>query len=229
MLWWILAGIAALITLVCLTPLRLTVTMDEDCAVTVRLTAFGVCILHVPKKKRAVRLSDYTPRAIKRRQKKQQAKLRKQRKKEQKKSKSSDRTTSEPTAKQPSLLTQLGSITDLVKTIAARALHRCRVRVVRLKVTVATGDAATTALLYGAATSALAFLTEALFQFSNLTLQDEADFGVAADFVGNRTRADVKIHFHLRAWHLLDIVLSAVPALLRHQQGSKTTDTPPLP
>ena len=197
MLWYILAAILALLLFVLFIPLSLSVTVDETGEKTLKGRILGFCVYRSPKRKRRVRLSDYSPRAMERRERKALAKAAKKKK----------RQTGAQTkqADQRGLAEQITDIADLARLILRRSLYHARVDVESLAITVASSDAAKTALLYGAVSAALAFLTETLDQFSHLRIRKAERYGVAADFSSDRTRADVRLHFRLRVHHLIRI------------------------
>ena len=150
MLWYILIGIVALVWLLLLIPLSLTVVVDEDGNRRTYGRVMGIIVYRSPKKERPVRLSDYSPRALKRKQKKEQRARIKEMRKQRKKSVAPKKTTSD---EKPSLIEQISLIGKLAQTVLRRSLYHARVDVERLAITVASSDAAKTALLYGATCS----------------------------------------------------------------------------
>lgn len=207
MLWYILLGVAALFLVILCIPLSLTVSMDESGVLRLVGRVLGVPVYRSPRRERPVKLSDYSPRALRRREKREQRRRYKALKKQlRKQSKSVDKSKTAPT---PDKKAPLGEKIDFIKTLAeavlTRSLKHARVDVASLAITVATPDAAGTAILYGSVCAALAGLTEALHQFSHLRIRDAAHFGVAADFTSERTTARIRIHFRLRVGHVLDI------------------------
>lgn len=207
MVWYILLGIAALLLVILCIPLSLTVSLDESGALRLVGRVLGIPVYRSPKREKPVKLSDYSPRALRRREKREQKRRRKAIKKQQhKQAKSAGKA---KTASAPDKSASLGDKLDFIKTLAEavlkRSLKHARVDVESLAITVATPDAARTAILYGSTCASLAGVTEALHQFTHWRIRDAARYGVAADFTSERTRADIRIHFRLRVGHVLDI------------------------
>ncbi len=218
MLWYILIGVFAFAFLLLLIPLSLTVMLDEQGNTQLRGRVLGICVYRSPKKERPIKLSEYSPRALKRKQKKARhahiKALQKQQKKAAKQQKKNRSPSSTTLNTKLSLTEQISLIRDLAQTVLRRSLHHARVDVERLTITVATPDAAKTGILYGAVCSALAFLTETLHNFSHLHIRHPDRYGVTADFVGDKCRADIRLHFRLRVHHVLHIAMHTLTRLI---------------
>jgi hypothetical protein len=218
MIWYVLVTLLALLLLLLLVPLSLSVKMNEQGELKLRARVLGICVYRSPKRAKRVRLSDYSPHALRRREKKAERARQRALSRAQKKKATAPSTA--PSSGEP-LISQISSVTELVSLIARRTLFHARVRVDALAITVATPDAARTALLYGAACSALAFLTEALHQFSHLHISHPEHYGIAADFSSEHSRADVRIHFRLHVHHVVRIAAHTLAALIRRNIKSK--------
>ena len=223
MLWYIVAGIVLFLLLLLFIPLSLTVTLSEDGALKLCGRVLGFAVYRSPKKERPFDPRRYTPRALRRRERTEQRKLRrKQRRAARKKSKQkqSDKHDAKK-SRDMSLSDTVSLIGDIASTVLHRSLKHARVRVDRLAITVATPDAAQTAILYGGVCAALTALTEVLNSFSHLRIHDAAYYGVAVDYTSERCRADVRIRFALRVHHVISIairtVLRAVDRMMKHK------------
>lgn len=212
MIWYVLASLVALLLLLLTVPLTLSVRINEQGEKVLFGRIFGICVYRSPKKRKKVRLSDYSPRALRRRERKARRALAKSQKKQ-------DIRTRKPTEqkKDVPLLEQISSVADLASRILRRSLHHARVTVDSLCITVATPDAARTAVLYGAVCSALSLLTEALHSFSHLRIRDPKKYGVAVDFTSEKMRADIRLHFSLRVHHVIRIAWHTLMALMRRE------------
>jgi hypothetical protein len=122
----------------------------------------------------------------------------------------------------------MGEILDLVQLICRlvsavirRFFHHLRINVARLKVKVATGDAATTAIAYGAATQAINVLFPLLESIPTLSLPKSSELSVEADFLSDTPELDVMFSFSLRVWHLFSVAFSALGAFLKHWFSKK--------
>lgn len=213
MLWYILAGILLLLLFLLFIPLSLTVSLSEDGALSLCGRVLGFVVYRSPKKKRPFKPSDYTSRAMRRREQTRAARKKKPEKQNDK-----------PNVKKSKDMS-LGDTISLVRDIASTVLHRslkhARVRVDRLAITVATPDAAQTAILYGGVCAALAALTEVLNNFSHLHIRDAAYYGVAVDYTSERCRADVRIRFTLRVHHVINIAIRTVIRAVGHMMKHK--------
>lgn len=203
------ACIFALMLLFLAAPVTLTVVMNDEHGFRLRGRILGLSFYRHPEKKKRVRLSDYSERAMKKKQEKQNKKER-------------SAPSLPPPADDAPLTEKLSFATELASTVLRRSLSLAHVRVRRLTITVGSSDAATTALLYGVVSPALAFLLETLEQFSHLHISRNARVGVAADFTADRTRTDIHLRFRLRVIHLIIIALhSMIKTASHHSRVSK--------
>lgn len=203
---YILAALILLIGALLAIPASVSVEYRDE--VRVALSLLGLRLWQHPKKKKPVRLSDYSPRTIERRRrrdarKKQWALLKKQKKERAK-----------PTAKKETapkkkrgLLESVSLIRKIASVILARTAKHTRIELRRLDITVATDDAAKTALLFGAVNQAAIGLTELLEQSGNLHVPHNARVSVRSDFSAQKSTADVCVIFTLRVWQLLDVAI----------------------
>ena len=162
----------------------------------------------------------------KKRLKKEEAKTKKASKKEA------------PAEKKKKTLPEILDMITMVRTITAKVIakfwKRLRIDIARLRIRVATGDAASTAIAYGAVTGAINTLFPLLEKVKNFDLPSQKNIDVVADFVGEDLEADVKISFSLRVWHVFNIALSALFSFIGHQfkkmaksdNGTSHTDIP---
>ncbi len=217
----IIGGLTLLI--VGLASLRATITLEYKEEVTVRLRVLCFKLRLVPAKKKKVDPKDYTPKKFRRMLEKKRKKelkkwqkrqLKKQKKQQKKADKEAERQAvkngAAPTKQQRTLLDNLGLIKAILDDIPPRFLRRLQVKLSRIIVTVASDDAAKTAVMYGAAAQTVAYIVAFLDQMSRLKYAPEAEVAVNADFLAEKPSADVKISVAVRVWHILDILLEAV-------------------
>ena len=111
----------------------------------------------------------------------------------------------------------------MIRSIAAEVIHRfvkhLRIDVARLKLKIATGDAATTAIAYGAVTQSVNLLLPVLAQVKNFRLPDPTDLDIQADFTAEESEADVELSFSLRVWHVFHVAFGALGRFLKHRFG----------
>ena len=111
-------------------------------------------------------------------------------------------------------------ILAIVKVFFGRFGHHLHIDLTRLRLTVATGDAAKTAILYGAVCQSLAYLLALLDRITHLRAPSP-DVDVTADFLGEKSSADVKIVLSLRLGGALSILVSVAVAFLKAKMDQK--------
>ena len=107
-------------------------------------------------------------------------------------------------------------VSDLAVTVIGRFFKHLRIKVARIKVTIATGDAATTAIAYGAVSQSLNVLMPALESVKNFENLDKADIKIDLDYAAEAPAIDIKLGFSIRVWHVFDIAFSALGRLIKH-------------
>lgn len=201
---YIIAGVLALFVLLLFLPVRLSLTYSDE--LSLRLSYLFFRFPLYPKEKK-VRLSDYTPKKLR----KKKRKLRKERRLEnaakahKKKPKS---------IKQQ--LRQIRLLLHILKNTYQSILSSVKVRVHRLYITVATDDAAKTALLYGVAAQSTAYLMELLNDWTATTAKQGA-VNVVADFCHNESSLDAAIVFSVTPFSLLALGLRATFLFLKYK------------
>ncbi|MBO5938323.1 MAG: DUF2953 domain-containing protein [Clostridia bacterium] len=216
---------AILLFFVFLLSLKATITIAYADEVTLSVRVLCVKIKILPKKakkgprsmskKKAEKLRT---KARKKAQKKREAALAKAEAKKQKKEAAKQ--------KPKKSMSEILDIISMIRSIAAEVIRRffkhLRIDVARVRVKVATGDAATTAVAYGAACTALNILLPVLSEVKNFSLPREEDFCVEPDFLGDTPTLDVKLSFSLRVWHLFSLAFGALSKFLKHQFKKST-------
>lgn len=205
---WILVGILALLTLLLMTHLCLHVKYEEEFSVTLRV--LGIDIPLYPRKKKRVNLSDYSRRALRKKQKKAAKKAAKKKPK-QKTAKGQTAQNKEPTG-------VLTFLRRFLRIVLEKTLGYLRIRVKHLRVRVATGDPASTAILFGAVNSAVIYLLEVLDRFGKFDRKRSAELSVTPDFTATETKVDIYLVLSLRVWQILAILFRT---FLIHLQNQK--------
>ena len=90
-----------------------------------------------------------------------------------------------------------------------------KIRVLRYKIIIGTGDAAKTALLYGAAEQATAYLFAVLGENINFAFSKKNSL-VWVDFTSEKTTADVKIDVSVNVFGALAMILPTFMAYMRN-------------
>ena len=232
----ILLGFLLLIILLLLCPVRLRIALHGEGEISIRAQALCFALFRYPKKKKPFRQKDYSPRALARRQRKLERTQAKQQKKLQKKQSRAAAKKRKPTAtgsgaskKKSTLPEKLKLIGSLLREIPGPLFRYARIDLVALDVRIATGDAATTALAYGAACPAASYLLEGLHEFSNLHIHHPDRICVAPDFEAQKTSATLDLRLRLLLWQLLAVGLKTIVRLNAPTAGHTKRTKRPTP
>lgn len=200
--------IVALLFLLFLLFIRLRVCLIYTGEVRVFLRILFLRIPIYPRKKQ-VRVKDFSYKRLKKRKKKPTEVAEKEPAPQKKKATASE---------------QLALFTELVTSLYKRFLKYFRLDVHRLRITVATADAAETAILYGVASQGLAYLLAFLDRHTNLHPACRADIGVYADFIGQKSSADCNLTFSLRVYQLLHLGVKFAWVFLKKKSKSTSPE-----
>ncbi len=214
--------------------LKIKVVLDmpspEDISLIVKI--LGIPIRILPSKPKRIKLSRYSKKAMEKRRlaetekaklkakKKEEKKQKKLKKEEEEKArleklKKEGKTPPEKKEKKydPTAITLVDNINAATAALGkffVRFGRRFRIDVSRIVINVATGDAASTAIMYGATVPAVMALIALLEKITNLKGIDKADIRVKCDYLSSSTTVDVKIAFSIRPYHLFDMLFSAL-------------------
>ena len=206
---WILLGIFALLALLLSLKLCFHIEYREELAVTVRV--LGIPISLYPRKQKRVDPSDYSLRALGKKRKKAARKAAKKKRKRQDTTESSTRKPKEPTG-------VLTFLRRFLRIVLEKTFGYLRVRVERIRVTVATGDPASTAILFGAINASVIYLLEMLDRFGKFDGKRTAELSVKPDFTATQTKMDIHLVLSLRIWHVFAILFRV---FLTHLENKK--------
>lgn len=113
---------------------------------------------------------------------------------------------------------------QLVRALSAVLVRRCgkhlRLHAARIHLYVATGDAATTAIAYGAVSASLAYLIAALEKVMKVRAR-RGDVSVVADYLSETPRADVKLHFSIPLGSALALLIALALAYLKKRRAQR--------
>ena len=114
---------------------------------------------------------------------------------------------------------------DLVKKLVffffSRFFRHFRIDLTRLHIVIGTDEAAKTALLYGVAVQAVAYVLAFLDRYANLHGLAKRDVYVDTDFLSEEIKVDIKIAFSLRLWHLFHIAFGALGRFIKNRLAVK--------
>ena len=209
---YIIGGIFLLIFGFLMLRAEVIIIYAEEFGLAVRVC--GITVRIMPRKPKKVRPGDYTSKKIAQREAKAKKKAEKAaaKKKEKKVRKEADKAKKAELKKQGKLKKKpLGDIISLilalVKTAVSRFAKHLRVRVARLHISVATGDAAKTAITYGMISQSASYIAALLDSTGTLRYPARSDVDIHADYLSEKTAADIEIGFSLCVWQLFDILI----------------------
>lgn len=153
----------------------------------------------------------------KKQQKKALAKKEKEKAKETKEKKSISETISD-----------IKLITDIALAVIKKFFGHLQIRLTRIKIVIATGDAATTAIAYGAITQSLNILLPVLESVKNFKKLKKTEIDIKTDFLADSPTVDVEISFAIRVWHVFDVAFAALGKFIKSKlktMSQATEDT----
>ncbi len=101
-------------------------------------------------------------------------------------------------------------VLELVKRLFVSFGKHLRITAARMRIKVATGDAATTAIAYGAVCQSVAYIVEILYNITNFRVKKSDDINVTADFAAIKSELDLKLIFRLRVWHVFAMLFAVL-------------------
>lgn len=219
----VLLIIVAILVFILLLKVKITIAYKDELALTV--TVLGIPLRILPSKPKKVRVWRYSLRRMRKKEAKRRLAAAKRAKanrekaaaKKQHKAKQKEAKKNQPKAP---LSETIHMILALVKTVFARFGRRLHIDIARLRLVVATGDAAQTAILWGAVCPAVGALLEILDRITNLRTVKNCEIDVTPDFTAPSFTADICISFSLRVWHLFDIAFAALFSFLKNKPAA---------
>ena len=241
---YVLLGIVAFFAFLLSLKANVRLEFNEELILTV--SVLGIKIKILPGKEKPININEYTfEKHQNRLRQKYEAQLEKQKKKEAKKAakakKKAEKKAETPEQKKARKAVPKRSISDWINIAVGilaiffkKFTKHFRIKVARLKVNVATGDAASTAIVYGAVVQSVAYLIEIISQVTNVDGLEKADIDVKADYLSEKTTLDLCFVFSLRVWHLFDILFGVIGRAIKRfistspkKKASQNTDAIP--
>ncbi|MBQ9098214.1 MAG: DUF2953 domain-containing protein [Clostridia bacterium] len=206
----IVIGICVLFILLLLSlRVRITILYRDGAELTVRLLFLKFRIYPHDK---PVKWKNYSPKKAAR------IAARKAKRAEKKAARKAKKAAKKQTDKELQAAGKKEKVTFAEKLVSVRALaaalirktHRhLRLKAARIHIKVATGDAASTAVLYGVVCQSLAYLLALLDRVTKLKASP-TDVSVTADYLADWPSADIKLQFSIRVWGVLAVAIASV-------------------
>ena len=219
---YIFIGIVLALFLLLSIKAKVKLEFNEELKVTVQVLCFNIQVAP-PKEKKPVKIRDYSFEKHQKRLRSNYDKyLKKQEKKEQKKAKKAeakakkaekkklDKQNNVKKAPQRTPLDWINIAGAVIGALFSKFAKRLHIKVARLKIKVATGDAASTAILYGAVIQSVAYIIEILERITNVDGLKKAEISVEPDYLSEETSLDLCFIFSLRIRHVFGILFGTL-------------------
>lgn len=214
----ILGSLLLLIIGIMLLRIRITIEADTTARVYLKILFFRIKLF--PKEKKPPKLKHYTPKKIAKREakkrKKAEAKFNKKLKKKQKKQQEKEKASEEKKRMTLSDITELISLVlSLVKTFFLKLGKHLRLDLTKIHITVASDNAAKTALEYGAITNGVSALCDLLESSLKVKPKGTKDIIVSVDFLSEKPTIDIVASASLRVWQIFNIAFAVIIELVK--------------
>lgn len=211
----VIAAIFLLFFLLSQLSYRLVIDYREQFHIYLQILGF-IKIPLIPGRAEKWKYSRYTDKAIAKRQKKEQ-------KKAEKKDKTQDEK-EERSSSSRTLTDNISLILELVKVFSERLFKHVRLKLSHINISLATSDAASTAILYGVVSPSVAYLLQYLDTLPTVKTPSPSEVSVYPDWTGEQTKVNIKIVISLRTWQFFDIIFRSFSRYLKI--GRKTSTKP---
>ncbi len=216
---WIVISLAVLI--IALLSLNFKLHLKIDGTTHIRAGVGPVVFILLPKKKKKIRLKDYTYKRYKKNLEKKRnkllkkaEKLDKKRKAEELKKKAAEAVKDKTEAPEEKLFT-LSSLLEFAAEQFPKAVSKLKINVKKLIVKVGGNDAAIIALDYGKLEAAVSLLMELLDNKTRLSKIKEGSVLVYADFLAEKTTVELDISVKIRGFSIVGLALSSLVWLIK--------------
>lgn len=216
----VLSALVAFFVLLFLLRVRVVLIAD-DAGVRLRLRVLCFTVPLYPGKR--VDPRKYSPERVKKREAKKAKKAARKAKKAAKRKKpTATAPKKEPKASEaPMTLTEkLTLIRKLLAALLRATGKHLYLRAARLHIRVATGDAASTAIAYGAVSGGVALILTVLGKFTVLHAAPP-DVAVMADYLGEKSEIDARVVFSMRVGGAVCVLFSVAFAFLKARRVQK--------
>lgn len=208
----------AVILLLMLLRISISVRSDGDLSLKLGIGIFRFTVF--PKKEKNIKLSRYKADKFRRRMKKLDEKNAKKKAKKQKKPSDNavseaERTCDKDESEKRDILGLADTVLELASVFLARFGWHLHINVRRLVIIIGSGDAATTAVIYGAVCGTVQCIVELFDNCFHTKFSKNAQVDVIPDFTSTKTAADIDITFSLRLWQIFDMLTRTGAAYLK--------------
>ncbi len=211
--------LAVLFLLALLLAVRVRVVVNVQQSASVELHVLFLRFRLYPRRKKLKPRSEKKLERLKRKQAKKQAKKLAKKQAKQEKKKQKKKALAEKGQKPKTLGEKLRFVRRLLIALTRRTRKHLRLHAARLHVRIGTGDAAKTAVTYGAAAQSLSYVLVALDRVTRLRAC-EPEVSLIPDFTAERSDVDLCLVLSIRVIGALCVAFGTVFSLLSDKLGS---------
>ena len=135
---------------------------------------------------------------------------------QKKKSKKEEESEGKKKASASSVLETVQTVCILVKEVVSKFSKHLRIKIAKINIKLATGDAAQTAIAYGALTQSINVLFPLLEDIKNFSMPKNKNIDISPDFLSEESEIELKLVFSLRVWQILSTALAVLYKLIIH-------------
>lgn len=198
---YIVLSVLLLLFAISVLPISLTLKYKDDVVLTASVLTVKLPLY--PRKKKKAKISDF--------------KTKKAKKKKASGKKSPTKKADGKSKEKKTMLESLDLIRELLVSCISGTIKHVKIKTTRIIINVATDDAAKTALLYAAVNNAVLLIVTFLDRCKKAKNLKGSEISVNADFLAQKSSADVEITFLLRVWHLIKILFTSALKYVTHK------------
>lgn len=214
MIWLILSILLLLIILLLHLRVRLAIRYEDDLSVSLKILCFNIPLF--PKVQKKLKHKDYSVKKLRKRQKKL----------ENKKAKKEKKSAEKQQKPKKELKKTITEALELIKIVLEYVMppfgKYFKLEILKLKIKVGTSDPAKTAVTYGVVSQSVAYIIELLSNITNVDVKKQNSIQVSADFLSEKTDADINIILNLKVWHSISLAFKFCMGFLK-TRSKKTT------
>ena len=204
----IIATILLIIIFLLSSRIKIQISYSEDIKVIAKYLFFKKPVY--PKQEK-LKISDYKYKKYKK----------KLLKKKKKKSDEKNETVKQPENKKKSIVNQLKLLIYIVKKIYKKLFNKLRIDVKYINITVASDNAAKTAVLYGIVYQSVDYLLAFINENTRINQKKAEDICITTNYLTDKTIFDINLVFSMSVFSLLDIGMKMTYNYLVAKYNSK--------
>lgn len=193
--------------------LSFVIKFKKDFSLVLKILFFKIQL--VPGKEEKVKLSDYTPKKIKKREEK------KARKKEKKLQKKQKKETEKKKGEKKKLIRSFSDVTDLINLVKevveklfSKFFFYLKTEIVALKIKIGGDEADKIAVTYGIVIQSVAYILKLLDTFSNLSISHYDSIDIQPCYTEKEFSAEINMVLSIRIWQVLACVFATAYTFL---------------